>query len=322
MGFIDTMRAQGHAVESICRVLREQGCQIAARTYRSWNRAGRTVAARTVSDAQVVDAVRDIAWTTNNQGRRKLAPEGLYGRRKMTGYLRRTAMPGASTGSVDRAMRTLGLSGVRRDKGTRTTIPAKDGTRAGDLLDRNFTAATPNLVWVTDFTYVRTWAGFTYVAFIIDVYAQRIVAWHAATTKHTDLVMIPLRMALWQRDREGHPTVAGELIHHSDAGSQYTSLRLTEHLALQEIQPSIGSVGDAYDNALMESINGLYKTECSRTTVFHDGPFKTIADVEYATAGWVDWYNARRLHSSLGNVPPIEYEQAHYAALNREPQTV
>jgi putative transposase len=169
---------------------------------------------------------------------------------------------------------------------------------------------------------VRTWAGFTYVAFIVDVFAQRIVAWHAATTKQTDLVMIPLRMALWQREREGHPTVPGELIHHSDAGSQYTSLRLSEHLALEEIRPSIGSVGDAYDNALMETINGLYKAECIRTTVFHEGPYKTIADVEYATAGWVDWYNARRLHGSLGNIPPIEFEQAHYAALNREPHPV
>jgi putative transposase len=237
----------------------------------------------------------------------------------MTAYLRRTSLPEASAGSVDRAMRTLELSGVRREKGIRTTIPAKDGIRAGDLLDRDFTAPAPNRTWVTDFTYVRTWAGFTYVAFIVDVYAQRIVAWHAATTKQTDLVMIPLRMARWQRDREGHPTVAGELIHHSDAGSQYTSLRLTEHLALEEIRPSIGTVGDAYDNALMESINGLYKAECIRTTVFHDGPYKTAADVEYATAGWVDWYNNRRLHSTLGNVPPIEYEQAHYAALNREP---
>jgi putative transposase len=319
MGFIDTMRSQGHAVESICRVLREQGCQIAARTYRSWKRTRRVVAARTVSDARVVDAVRDIAWTTDAQGRRKLSPEGLYGRRKMTAYLRRTAMPEASAGSVDRAMRTLGLVGVRRDKGTRTTIPAKDGIRAGDLLDRDFTATAPNRTWVTDFTYVRTWAGFVYVAFIVDVYAQRIVAWHAATTKQTDLVMIPLRMALWHRGREGHPRIAGELIHHSDAGSQYTSLRLTEHLALEEIRPSIGSVGDAYDNALMETINGLYKAECIRTTVFHDGPYKTIADVEYATAGWVDWYNNRRLHSTLGNIPPVEYEQAHYAALNREP---
>ena len=214
MGFIDIMRAEGHAVESICRVLREQGCQIAARTYRSWRRGGRVVAARTVSDAQVVDAVREIAWTADAHGRRKLAPEGLYGRRKMTAYLRRTRMPEASAGSVDRAMRTLGLVGVRRDKGIRTTIPAKDGIRAGDLLDRDFTATAPNLVWVTDFAYVKTWAGFVSVAFILDVYAQRIVAWHAATTKQTDLVMIPLRMALWQRDREGHPTVAGELIHH------------------------------------------------------------------------------------------------------------
>ena len=326
MGFLDTMRVQSYAVESICRVLREQGCQIAARTYRSWKRTGRVVAARTVTDAQVVDAVRDIAWTTkvDTDGVlvRKLSPEGLYGRRKMTAYVRRTTMPETSAGSVDRAMRTLGLSGVRRDKGIRTTILAKDGNRAGDLLDRDFTAAAPNLVWITDFTYVRTWAGFTYVAFIVDVYAQRIVAWHAATTKHTDLVMIPLRMALWQRDREGCPTVAGELIHHSDAGSQYTSLRLTEHLALEEIRPSIGSVGDAYDNALMESINDLYKAECIRTTVFHDGPHKTIADVEYATAGWVDWYNNRRLHSTSGIVPPVEYEQAHYAALNREPHPV
>ena len=322
MGFIDTMRAEGHAVESICRVLREQGCQIAARTYRSWRRAGRGVAARTVSDARVVDAVRDIAWTTDQHGRRKLTPEGLYGRRKMTAYLRRTTMPAASAGSVDRAMRTLGLVGVRRDKGIRTTIPAKDGIRAGDLLDRDFTTTAPNLVWVTDFTYVKTWAGFVYVAFILDVYAQRIVAWHAATTKETDLVMIPLRMALWQRDREGRPTLPGELICHSDAGSQYTSIRFTEHLALEEIRPSIGTVGDAYDNALMETINGLYKAECIRTTVFHDGPYKTIADVEYATAGWVDWYNVRRLHGSLGNIPPVEFEQAHYAALNREPQPV
>jgi putative transposase len=319
MGFIDTMKAEGHAVESVCRVLREQGCQIAARTYRSWKQSGRRVAARTVSDAGVLDAVRDTAWTIDRDGRRRLTPEGLYGRRKMTAYLRRTCLPEASAGAVDRAMKALCLKGVRRDKGVRTTIRSKDGKRAGDLLDRDFTAPAPNLVWVTDFTYCRTWSGFVYVAFIVDVFAQRIVAWHAATTKHTELVMTPLRMALWQRDREGNPTTA-ELICHSDAGSQYTSVRFTEHLALEEIRPSIGTVGDAYDNALMETINGLYKAECIRTTVFHDGPYRTIADVEYATAGWVDWYNERRLHSSLGMVPPAEYEQAHYAALNPEPQ--
>ncbi len=325
MGFIDAQRGEGRAVESVCRVLREQGCQVAARTYRAWRSA--RPSARTVSDASVVDAIRDVAWKVDRHGWRRLTPEGSYGRRKMTALLRRTSHSDASAGSVDRAMRTLDLSGVRRDKGVRTTIPAKDGTRAGDLLDRDFTAPAPNCVWVTDFTYVRTWAGFTYVAFIVDVYAQRIVAWHAATTKHTDLVMIPLRMALWQREREGHVVPRLEepcsgLIHHSDAGSQYTSVRLTEHLALEEIRPSIGSVGDAYDNALMETINGLYKAECIRTTVFHDGPYKTLADVEYATTGWVDWYNNRRLHGSLGHIPPIEHEQAHYAALNTEPQPV
>ena len=177
-------------------------------------------------------------------------------------------------------------------------------------------------MWVTDFTYVRSWAGFVYVAFIVDVFAQRIVAWHAATTKTTDLVMVPLRMAVWQRRHEGHPTAAGELIHHSDAGSQYTSVRFTEHLELEGISPSIGSVGDAYDNALMETINGLYKTECIRTTVFQPGPFRTVADVEYATAAWVEWYNNRRLHSTLGMVTPVEYEQAHYDALNRERQPI
>src|SRR5664279_3660058 len=322
MGFIDAMRAQGFAVESICRVLREQGCQVAARTYRAW-KAGR-VAARTISDARVVDVVRELVWQTDPRtGRPVMAPEGLYGRRKMTALVRRTHLQDASAGSVDRAMRVLGLFGVRRDKHVRTTIPAKDGIRAGDLLNRDFTAPAPDRVWVTDFTYVRTWSpSWVYVAFIVDVYSQRILAWHASTSKATDLVLTPLRMALWQRDHEGTPVVAADLIHHSDAGSQYTSIRFTEHLDLEGIRPSIGSIGDAYDNALMESINGLYKAECIRTTVFHDGPYKTIADVEYATAGWVDWYNNRRLHSTLGNVPPVEYEQAHYAALNREPHPV
>src|SRR5262249_11103595 len=141
-----------------------------------------------------------------------------------------------------------------------------------------------------------------------------------STCKDTDLAMIPLRMALWQRDREGRPARPGELIMHSDAGSQYTSIKFTEHLELEGIKPSIGSVGDAYDNALMECVNGLYKTECIRTTIFHPGPYKTISDVEYATSGWVDWYNNRRLHSSLGYLTPSEHEQAHYAALNQELQ--
>ncbi len=303
-------------------MLRVQGCQVAARTYRAWKRPSRPIAARIVSDALVVDAVRSIAWKVDDQGRLKMAPEGLYGRRKMTAFVRRFALPEATFGAVDRAMRTLGLSGVRRDKGIRTTIPSKDGVRAGDLLNRDFTAPRPDHTWVMDFTYCRTWAGWVYVAFIVDVFSQRIIAWHAQTSKHVDLVMIPLRMSLWERARQGHQVQPRQLRAHSDAGSQYTAVTYTEKLALDGIAPSIGSVGDAYDNALMETINGLYKAECIRTTVFHHGPYKTIADVEYATAGWVDWYNTRRLHSSTGYIPPAEYEQAHYATLNREPQPV
>jgi putative transposase len=264
MGFIDTMRSQGHAVESTCKVLSQQGCRVAARTYRSWRTDNRPVAARTVTDAVVVDALLAVKQT----------PEGLYGRRKMTHHLRRQGLPVAFC-TVDRLMRDLGMSGVRRGKGVRTTIPAKDGHRATDLLNRDFTAIAPNTRWVADFTYCRTWAGFVYVAFIVDVFARLIVGWHAAADKRTDLVLTPLRIAMWDRDRHGHPVVSGQLLHHSDAGSQYTSIRFTEHLALEQITPSIGTVGDAYDNALMESIIGLFKTEAIATTVFHNGPFKT-----------------------------------------------
>ena len=146
---------------------------------------------------------------------------------------------------------------------------------------------------------------------MVDCFSQRIVGWHAQTSKHTDLVTMPLRMALWNRARQGHPVTPGELIAHSDAGSQYVSLRFTEHLAHEGITPSIGSVGDAYDNSLMETIIGLYKTECIRTTVFHQGPYRTLGDVEFATAAWVDWFNHRRLHGSLGMRSPDEYEQNH-----------
>lgn len=315
------MRAEGHAVESILRVLRQQGLVIAARTYRSWKSPAR-IADRTVTDALVEDKIRELAWKFNTvTGGLKMTPEGLYGRRKWLAVIRRQpGLAGASRGAVDRAMRTLGLDGVRRAKNIRTTIPGADGKRAGDLLNRDFTASEPNRVWVTDFTYVRTWAGFVYVAFVLDVFAQRIVGWHASSSMRVDLVMTPLRIALWQREREGKPVSPGNLIHHSDAGSQYTAIRYTEHLDLEDIAPSIGTVGDAYDNALMESVNGLFKTECIRTTVFHPGPFRTLSDVEYATAGWVDWYNYRRLHGTLGMLTPIEFETLHYEALTREPE--
>ncbi|BAC19429.1 integrase core domain protein [Corynebacterium efficiens YS-314] len=284
------MRVEGYAVESILRVLRQQGLRIAAHTYRAWKNPTR-IAARTVTDALVEDKIRELAWTTNPvTGLIQTTPEGLYGRRKWVALLRRQkGLAGTSRGAVDRAMRTLGLEGVRRVKKLRTTISDPDGKRAGDLLNRDFTAPAPNRVWVTDFTYVRTWAGFVYVAFVVDVFAQRIMGWHASTSKKVDLVMTPLRIALCQRERDGNPVSPGDLIHHSDAGSQYTAIRLTEHLALEGIAPSIGTVGDAFDNALMKTVSGLYKTECIRTTVFHSGPFRTLADVEFATAGWVDW---------------------------------
>ncbi len=294
------MKAQGYGVEPVCVVLREQGCQVAPRTYRSWKT--RPPAKRTVTDAYVTDALLD---TVNE-------PEGLYGRRKMVSHLRRSGHKVAAC-TVDRIMRDEGLRGAVRGRTHRTTIPGKDGVRAGDRLNRDFTAPCPNRVWVADFTYCRTWAGFVYVAFVIDVYSRMIVGWHVMTTKPVELVTVPIRMALWRRDHEGHPVGDG-LTHHSDAGSQYTSIRLADDLLLEGIAASIGSVGDAYDNALAESTIGLFTTEAvSKNNPFHAGPFKTIAHVEYATMGWVDWYNNRRLHSTLGNIPPAEFETNYYA---------
>ena len=317
MAFIDQLRARGFAVGSICQVLRNQGVQVAARTYRSWKAPGRQVAARTVCDAVVSNALLDARVGPDGRP----TPESLYGRRKMTALLRRCGLQVAHC-TVDRLMRELGMQGVRRGKTPRTTIPGKDSTRAGDLLDRDFTAPAPNRVWIADFTYVRAWTGMGYVAFVVDLYAQRIVGWHAMSTRPAELVLLPLRMAAWARGQQGHPIVRGELVHHSDAGSQYLAIRFTEHLQLEGITPSVGSVGDAYDNALMESIIGLYKTECVRPGPFHAGPFKTLSEVEFATMAWVDWYNHRRLHATLGMVTPAEREAAYYAALQPEPQPV
>jgi putative transposase len=316
MAFIDQLRARGFAVGSICQVLGNQGVQVAARTYRSWKAPGRQVAARTVCDAVVSNALLEARVGPDGRP----TPESLYGRRKMTALRRRGLQVAHCT--VDRLMRELGMQGVGRGKTPRTTIPGKDSTRAGDLLDRHFTAPAPNRVWIADFPYVRAWTGMGYVAFVVDVYAQRIVGWHAMSTRPAELVLLPLRMAAWARGQQGHPIVRGELVHHSDAGSQYLAIRFTEHLQLEGITPSVGSVGDAYDNALMESIIGLYKTECVRPGPFHTGPFKTLSEVEFATMAWVDWYNHRRLHATLGMVTPAEREAAHYAALQPEPQPV
>ncbi|MDQ1576856.1 MAG: putative transposase [Microbacteriaceae bacterium] len=307
LAFIEGQRLNGRAVESVCRVLRSQGVQIAARTYRSWKTA--SPSARDVTDAVIVDALLATAGT----------PEGLYGRRKMTAHLRRHGLE-VSKRQVDRLMRQEGLTGLVRGRGIRTTVQDKHADRAPDLLDRDFTAARPNLRWVADFTYVRTWGGFAYVAFVIDCYSRAIVGWHAATTKQTPLVTSALRMGLWRRDRAGQAVEDG-LVHHSDAGSQYTSIHFAETLALEGVAASIGSIGDAYDNALAESTIGLFKNEAIRDdSPFRAGPLRTLDDVEWVTIAWVDWYNTRRLHSTLGDVPPEEFEASYYADLNTPSQ--
>lgn len=308
LAFIEEQRAQGRSVGSICRVLREQGVQVAERTYRAWKRA--QPSARDLADAVVIDAILEARIDEHGQ----LTPESMYGRRKMTALLRRQGFT-VSKRRVDRLMRDLGINGLVRGKGARTTIPDRNAARAPDLLDRDFTALAPNRRWVADFTYVRTWAGFVYVAFVIDCFSRAIVGWHASTVKTTPLVTTALRMGLWRRDRAGHPAADG-LIHHSDAGSQFTSVSFAETLALEGIAASIGSIGDAFDNALAESTIGLFKNEAIRDgSPFRVGPLKTIDDVEWVTAGWVDWYNNRRLHSTIGDVPPEEFEAVYYDGL-------
>jgi putative transposase len=234
-----------YGVESICTVLTEHGVTIAPRTYRKAR--SRPPSNRDLADAYLEHALREVS------GQR----EEIYGRRKMTRYLRRQGHEVAFC-TVDRIMREMGLNGLVRGRRLRTTIRAKDGVRAGDQLNRDFTAQAPNLAWVADFTYVSTWTGWVYVAFVFDVYSRAIVGWTAASSKTTALVSKAVNMAIWRRDHYGHPVESG-LIHHSDDGSQYTSVSFTESLALQGLSASIGSVGDAYDNALAES-----SSDCSK----------------------------------------------------------
>lgn len=230
----------------------------------------------------------------------------VYGARKVWQALRRKGIKVARC-TVQRLMGELGIAGVTRGKTRRTTITAKDGVRAGDLVNRQFTAPRPNTLWVADFTYVPTWSGTVYVAFVIDVFSRRMVGWKADTSMRTGLVLDALEMALWARDHAGHPAGPG-LVHHSDAGAQYTSISFTDHLIATGIDASIGSVGDAYDNALAESTIGLYKTEL----IGKQGPWRTRDQVEYATLEYIDWYNNRRLHGQIGHLPPAEYEAVYY----------
>jgi len=234
---------------------------------------------------------------------------GVYGARKVWRQLRREGI-GAARCTVQRLMRDLGLTGVVRGKPKRTTISADTpGQRPADLVDRNFTAAAPNTRWVADITYVRTWSGFVYVAFVIDLHSRMIVGWQAATHLRTDLALDALEMALWAR----HDRLDG-LVHHSDRGSQYLAIRYSERLAEAGAVASVGSKGDSYDNAVAESTIGLFKAELIRRR----GPWRGLDDVEFATLEWVDFYNHRRLHSTCGDIPPAEFEAMHYLRLGQQ----
>ena len=228
----------------------------------------------------------------------------VYGARKVWLQLNRENIAVARC-TVERLMRTMGLRGVVRGRTCRTTVSDGSVERPEDLVKRQFSATRPNQLWVADFTYVATWAGFVYVAFVIDVFSRGIVGWRVARTMRTDLVLDALEQALWaRRDTVG-------LVHHSDRGSQYLSICYSERLASAGVEPSVGSRGDSYDNALAETIIGLYKTEVIR----HRGPWRTIDMVEYATLEWVDWFNHRRLLEPIGDIPPAEREIAYYRQL-------
>ena len=233
---------------------------------------------------------------------------GVYGVRKMWRALRREGHQ-VPRCQVQRLMRALGLVGAVRGRVKRTTVPAEAAAGPGDLVERNFTAPAPNRLWVADLTYVTTWSGFVYLAFVMDVYSRRIVGWRASTSLRAELALDALEQGLWTRSRE-QQEVTG-LVHHSDRGVQYLSIRYTERLAAAGALTSVGSRGDSYDNAAAESVIGLYKTELVRRR----GPWKSLDDLELATLEWVDWYNSRRLHGACGDAPPIEYENEHYRSI-------
>ena len=288
VSFIDHHRGK-YGVESICSQL-----PIAPSVYYEQK-------ARQAKPERVPPRVlRDIAMT--GQIQRVYAENfAVYGARKVWLQLGRENIRIARC-TVERLMRSLGLQGVRRGKWRRTTIADSGASRPADLVHREFKAMRPNQLWVSDFTYVVTWAGFVYVAFVIDVFARRVIGWRVARSMQTDLVLDALEQALWARSK-----VEG-VIHHSDRGSQYLSIRYSERLIDAGVKPSVGTTGDSYDNALAETIIGLYKTE----VIHHRGPWRNIDAVEYATLEWVDWFNNRRLLEPIGNMPPVEFETAYY----------
>jgi putative transposase len=236
---------------------------------------------------------------------------GVYGARKVWIALNREGIAVARC-TVERLMAELGLTGAVRGKSRRTTIADPAAARPADLVQRRFAPPAPNRLWVADLTYVSTWSGFAYVAFVVDAYARRILGWRVATTMTTAMVLDAIEHAIWTRQQEGAIDLKS-VVHHTDRGSQYTSIRFTERLAEAGIRPSVGAVGSSYDNALAETINGLYKTELIKPRK----PWRTVEEVEYATARWVDWFNRHRLYEYCGDIPPIEMEAAHYAQAQR-----
>jgi transposase InsO family protein len=296
IAFIDAHRGN-YGVEPICRVL-----PIAPSTYHD-HAAKQRNPSRLPPRAQ-----RDLV----------LKPEilrvhaenfGVYGVRKVWRQMRREGFKIARC-TVERLMRDLGLQGVIRGKLVRTTVSDKAAPCPLDQVNRQFHAPAPNRLWVADFTYVATWAGFVYVAFVIDVYARYIVGWRVSRTAHAGFVLDALEQAIHERR-----PVGGGLVHHSDRGSQYLSIKYTERLAEAGIEPSVGSVGDSYDNALAETINGLYKAEL----IHRRGPWRSFEAVEYATLEWIDWFNNKRLLEPIGHVPPAEAEKRYYAMLDETP---
>lgn len=297
ISFIEEHR-QDYGVEPICRVL-----PIAPSTFHQH------MACRRDPSKLSARAQRDIV----------LKPEiarvfdenfEVYGVRKVWTQMKREGFDIARC-TVERLMRDMGLAGVIRGKKIRTTIPDKAAPCPLDHVNRHFHAPAPNMLWVSDFTYVATWKGFVYVAFVIDVFARYIVGWRVSRTAHADFVLDALEQALHER----RPVHQGGLVHHSDRGSQYVSIKYTERLAEAGIEPSVGSVGDSYDNALAETINGLYKAE----VIHRRGPWRSFEAVEFATLEWVDWFNNKRLLEPIGNIPPAEAEKNYYAMLDENP---
>jgi len=297
IAFIDDNRAS-HGVEPICKVL-----PIAPSTYHervAQRRDPSRLSARAQRDQILkLEVVRVFAENF-----------AVYGVRKVWRQMRREGYDIARC-TVERLMRDMGLAGVIRGKPVRTTISDKAAPCPFDHVNRQFYAPAPNMLWVSDFTYVATWAGFVYVAFVIDTYARRIVGWRASKTAHASFVLDALEQAIHDR----RPVHRGGLVHHSDRGSQYVSIKYTERLAEAGIEPSVGSVGDSYDNALAETINGLYKAE----VIHRRGPWRSFEAVEYATLEWVEWFNNKRLLEPIGNIPPAEAEERYYAMLDEQP---